>query len=822
VPSPESLPAKSANVAASPRPTEGTRAAARSGIPQSRTTTWLWIIGTCSFVVGNLFWGLTSFGLWDPWEFDAATTAHRVFAPHAQHTDHVQLGEWLMRRAFAWFGASDHMGRAPIAASAALCVATIFEWARRCSGIRVGAQAALIAATTPLLIFNARTLFGAAPDMASSGCLGVAALASVWPATSESKHTADTRDATLARALWFGAAVALIAVNTLTRGALLAVVPPLGAAVAVAFVSADATDKRARRNFALALTGLFIAVLGLIARDVLRDSTDYSPWLGGAAHKLNPPTFDAAIERVFHGFAPWSACLPLAFSYAWSTSTDRAAVAPQRHALYTACSVWIALAYGAHTLFVSRYGAEIAFLAIVPLAVWVAVALDDLAQDPSYNWAAGLTVLLLSSLLVRDFTLFPSRLAQALPIDDLTLPQTWHARGVSPLLGGFAVCAAFAVASDSGFHLDVRAPLRLLSAQWRRGWGEKLWILGLAGAVLSAFVCGVWAYALGDKLHLPAPLLGLLQKLAYLPLAIIGAAWGAPLLSAAFAKLSSQRFAPALLLAMFWGIYLAHGYLPRLAMQDSSRDVYATWERLAAKDAQLAQYRVTDRGTAYYAQHRSRMLNTTSQLLEHLNPDATRWAVLPSVDLPEIDQAYRRKTGRHLTVIETHSARNSLVTTQTVSGQVDRNPLATAVLGTVPEPIQHQVSVNFDDRIELLGYDMQLPHPSYVGAGESLRFTWYFRSVNRESTAYRLFVHLDGAGKRIHGDHIPVNEQYPIPLWEPGDVIVDRHTIDIPAGTPAGEYAIYLGFFEGNSRMPIRSGPQSAESRAQVGVLRIQ
>jgi len=392
VPSSESLPAKSANEAASQWSAEGACAAATSGTrdpQQAQTAAWLWVGAACAFVVGNLFWGLGSAGLWDPWEFDVAAAARHALDPRAQPVDHVDLGVWLVSRAFAWFGASDRLGRVPIAAAAGVCAAAAFEGARRCSGLRVGAHAALIAATTPLLIFNGRTLFGAAPDMASSGCLGVTALAAVWPATSEPKDTA------LRRAVWFSAAVALIAVNTLTRGALLAVVPPLGAAVAVAFVSLDAAttttateaDKGLRRGFALALTAAFLAVLGLIARDVLRDTTDYSPWLGGAAHKLNPPTFDAVIERVFHGFAPWSACLPLALNYAWST--DNASAAPQKHALYTACSVWIALAYGAHTLFAPRYGADVAFLAVVPLAVWVAVALADLAREPRTTGPQG-------------------------------------------------------------------------------------------------------------------------------------------------------------------------------------------------------------------------------------------------------------------------------------------------------------------------------------------------------------------------------------------------------------------------------------------------
>ncbi|HEY2735089.1 MAG TPA: hypothetical protein VGI70_13930, partial [Polyangiales bacterium] len=130
--------------------------------------------------------------------------------------------------------------------------------------------------------------------------------------------------------------------------------------------------------------------------------------------------------------------------------------------------------------------------------------------------------------------------------------------------------------------------------------------------------------------------------------------------------------------------------------------------------------------------------------------------------------------------------------------------------------------VNFDDKIELLGYDLALPHGTYVGAGESFTLTWYFRVIRRVPGAYRLFVHIDGEGQRIHGDHDPVDGKYPVRLWDEGDVIVDSQKIDVPASDRGGNYTMLLGFYSGDTRLPIKQGVDDGDSRARIGVLRIQ
>jgi hypothetical protein len=175
-----------------------------------------------------------------------------------------------------------------------------------------------------------------------------------------------------------------------------------------------------------------------------------------------------------------------------------------------------------------------------------------------------------------------------------------------------------------------------------------------------------------------------------------------------------------------------------------------------------------------------------------------------------------------LFVVDAQSERGMLGVNEPIANREDQNKLVRAVFKELPEQIQHPVTVNFDDHVELLGYSLEDVRDDNVGAGESFTLKWYFRCTKKLSTTYRVFVHIDGEGDRIHGDHDPVDGGYAVTLWEPGDIIVDAQKIEVAASTHAGEYSILMGFYSGDNRLPIRQGPNAGEDRARVGVLRIR
>jgi 4-amino-4-deoxy-L-arabinose transferase-like glycosyltransferase len=775
----------------------------------------VWTAVTLAFIAVLLLGRLAAFGVWDPWELRTADDARRWASQGPAAHERFSLGLWLVSAGFRLFGVHEWAGRLPIALAGLACVAASYALARRYLDSRGAVYAALIAGTTPLLLFNARTMLGAAPDMALSGLAGVMALGALVPA-SESDSTSPWA--------WLLACLALVLASTLTRGALLGVVPPLGAAVAAAWL--DAPEQRARRLSRLALTAVWLALAFCVGRDVWRDASEYSVWIGGGASAGAPGTFDAVVEQVFHAFAPWSALLPIAMSRLWildSSPSPSPSSSPTR-ALQSACLIWIAVAYGAQTLFVSRYGREATFLAVVPLAVLVAHALRDLEREDSGSNAAGIAVLLLVGLLLRDFATYPGGTMQGMPIANFEPPKVWNPRSaLSAVLIPFGLCAALGLAAPRAARsLDWRAPYRFFGVQWRRGLRFRIWLIAAAGLLAAACIVGALAYITPRSFHVPSLALKLLKRLLYAPVALGGAWLLGQGIGFAFGWLGSRRFVPLLLAGAAWGVYAAQFYLPALSNHFSPRDVYTTYNQLAKPDEPLAELRISSRTAAYYAKGRIIEVSTVPQLVDHLTGSGQRWAAFPEDSLPDVDRAFRAATGRHLFLADARSAHALLAASQPVPQRKDENYLSQAVRTDPPEHLQHPVTVNFDERVELLGYELKLPHSTYVGAGESFTLTWYFRSLRKLTTTYRSFVHIDGEGQRIHGDHDFVAGKYAVTLWEPGDIVVDEQKIDVPASSHAGEYVIYMGFYSGDTRLPIKQGPNAGEDRARVGVLRIQ
>jgi hypothetical protein len=789
--------------------------------PADRTQT-LWAILAFAFIAILLFWRISGFGIWDPWELATAEPARHFAEGHAVANERITFATWLVSLGFRVFGVHEWAGRVPIAFAGLISVLCAYRMGSRFADQRTGLYAALITGTSPLFLFNARTMVGAAPDVAVQSVLALSVFGALLP------RSTNARGGNL---LWLASSLVALTLAITTRGALLAVLPPLGAALTIALLGPIRTRDRVTKLSLVVLGGLFVFCVIMIARDALRDAPEYSPWIGGAATSTAPPTFDAVIEHAFHAFAPWSALLPIAMSQLWLWGFEPEAPAGEPAATSSgfafpyACLVWTALGYGVETLFLSRYGREVSVMPLVALALLVALLLRDVERRGVGLWSAGIAVLLLVGLIIRDYGFYPSGPVEGLPLSSFEVPKEWNPiRTWSRLLSAFAACALFGLAADSErtTRLNLRAPYQLLRAQWRRSWGFKLWLISAALGLLSLCVFGALAYLIPEHMHMPTLAIKWVRRLLYLPFLIAICVALAQLVLNGFVRLGGYRFVPLLIAGSAVGAYAAQGFLPGISGHFSPREVYATYNALAQPNQPLAEYQVGGRGATFYAKGQVVEVTSVAQLIDHLMASGQRWAAFPNDQLADIDHAYRLRTGQHLVLADARSARVLLAASQPIPKRTDANYLRSAVQKAAPQPIQHPIAVTFDDRVELLGYRLELPHDGYVGAGESITLTWYYRVLRHIPSGYRLFVHIDGQGERIHGDHDPVDGKYPVQLWEPGDVIWDEQKIDVPASDRAGDYAILIGFYSGEIRLPIKQGPNDGEDRARVGVLRIQ
>ncbi|MFW6088060.1 MAG: hypothetical protein ACODAG_12695, partial [Myxococcota bacterium] len=475
------------------------------------------------------------------------------------------------------------------------------------------------------------------------------------------------------------------------------------------------------------------------------------------------------------------------------------------------------------TLYLARYGTA-TWVAIAPLAASVALLLRDVERSRERWWGAAVVAVLFVGLLVRDYDLFPGSPVGGLPIEQADVPDEFNPSSVwAALFGLFGLATVLSLTSASSpGRPDFRAPYRLLAAQWRKGWRFRPWLLlaGLAAAILlgagAIVLLAPGALSLTTIVRKWAVRLASIAVVLPVAIAAAQAAWWAA------GRLGRARALPVLAAGIVAGSYTGHGYLPELSAHYSPRGIYDVYKQFAADGEPLGEYRVGNRAAAYYVKGELRELANQGELIDFLtHDDERRWAVLPASELAAVNRGFRKRTGRHLYVADASSARTVLAANRAIEDHPNENVFAKYVLDEAPET-DHPMDVRYADKIELLGYDLDLPHEGYVGAGETITLRWYWKALQPVPGGWQVFVHIDGQGQRVTGDHDPVDGKYPVRLWEKGDLIVDEQELTIPAHFRAGNYQILVGFWRGKDRLDVVEGPEDGDNRVRAGILRVR
>lgn len=765
-----------------------------------------------------LLTGLTASGIWDPWELDVAVR----IGSNAGLSERPPLADALVALGLDLFGRSEWSGRLPLAIAGLFVVSIAMGIARRTSDGRGAAYAAIVAATTPLLLANSRSMLGESDAMAAQALVGLLAIEAAFPRGSEAR----------ARTVRLAALVALpfaIALAAAVRGVLVGALPPLLAVAAVLLVDGRLVRPRESKPIVEGLVvTLALGLLAVVASAVVADRAEYRAWLGGVPRGGNPPSFESGLSSIFLSFAPYSPLALLATARALSTSAAEDDADRDVRAIELVLVAWVAFAYAAGMVFGSRYGTP-AYLAVAPLAALVAghARVTERSTEPAR--AAAVFVALVVGLLFRDYALYPSSPLSGLPVTGLTVPDTFHPRGPwAATLIPFAGLAALGLvasprtggaAEDASAGRPEARPLR-----------ERFAALGPTARRVVVAVCVVLALSslaslaalvLGDALPLPTLALRALRAILPVELAIATLVVLGPHVLDFFSELRDARLAPAFVAGLAFGIYVQAGFLPKLGADFSPREVYETYNELRAPDDRLAVFRLGTRAAPYYARGPVTVIESQPDVVQHLLGPGRRWAVIPRDDLMPTDQAFRLRSQRHVFVADARSARMLLVTNTAIAGRRDENPIALAVRRTAPTP-RFPSHARFGTQIELLGYDLELPHRDYVGAGETFAITWYYRALAEGPFGYQVFLHIDGFGLRLNGDHVPANGLVPLAQWTPGDIIVDRQELTVPSNFRPGSYTMYLGFFSGDTRLPVTEGPQDGANRVVAGRLHVR
>ena len=307
---------------------------------------------------------------------------------------------------------------------------------------------------------------------------------------------------------------------------------------------------------------------------------------------------------------------------------------------------------------------------------------------------------------------------------------------------------------------------------------------------------------------------------------VIGLALGVPLARAGASE--AQRLRGRLVLvggaiaaSLVMALVTAHWIVPECSKHLSAKELYGKSRQLDAK-APVGQYHFNASGASYYTAGKQPVtLPTLDELFHFLGRPEHVFVMAGAEELPSIDQYAKQKALLYY-VVDDSSARYLMLSNRLGPGERDLNPLRVAVSEKPPTPA-HPLEINFDNKVQLVGWDA----PPSISPRQDFKLKLYFKVLTPLAGSYKVFVHIDGAGTRINGDHLPLDGKFPTQYWVPGTYVTDEHTVrpgDNNTGSApnSGYYQIYMGLYMGAERLKVVSGASDGDNRARLGGITIR
>jgi hypothetical protein len=106
---------------------------------------------------------------------------------------------------------------------------------------------------------------------------------------------------------------------------------------------------------------------------------------------------------------------------------------------------------------------------------------------------------------------------------------------------------------------------------------------------------------------------------------------------------------------------------------------------------------------------------------------------------------------------------------------------------------QIPVEVNLADQVVLAGYEIS---STAVSPGERLTVRLYWEVLAPFDANKQIFTHLTDGRVQAQHDSAAECAVNPTTRWEPGQIIVDPHIIEMPADTPPGPLQLVVGMYD--------------------------
>jgi 4-amino-4-deoxy-L-arabinose transferase-like glycosyltransferase len=796
-------------------------------------------------------------GIWDPHELRSIDLGRRIAVhwfgarelelagvhnalPTRGEVDRGELPFASIALGLRLFGLSAWAGRLPLAVWGMLGLVATYLLVARLKDRATAALSVLVLATMPLYFVHARTMLGDIVTMASLAIAVSGLTLSLFDAASLRLRLA-----------WFGLGLVGLAAGGFARGLLLGVaVPALGVGLGW-LVTRMASAARTEPVSAM-VGGVVLAIasgasaFGLLAlRRALDEPEHFVVALGfGVSPPASAPTFDAVVHQLGHGLFPWSALLPPALARVTLSARGDDAASARGVGLTAIATMLVAVgvtAWGG----IAPFAGVLPFGAVAPLAVLLAIVLREFDLGAPASRTFGLFAAALAVLLLVDFRNFPEELLGVFGLGPLKFPESFREVGSRALaVGTFGAAAGLFLVTQERASRDAPAYavdehlgyFRALRDLWNGNLLFGLLVVEAAAFgffafdVLGRHVAALERFVTQSELLRPLATWGFLvvPVLVALPVLARVVRDALRLVDRArdgvrFRGLVPGRGSLGGVFVAFVGFGLSLGYYPALADQLSPQESYEAYRRFARSGEPLGMVGPAGTLAPYYAGRGVTSFASPEEAYRWLlEPGGRRFLVLRADGLSSLNARYRSRVSKttNLPVLDAHSSEILLVSNQLRPGERNENPLDPFLLGTEPRPT-HRLEANLGDQLDVLGWDVtdldDQPVKDVVPQ-RRYRFVIYYRVVARISGAWETFVHIDGFQRRFNGDHKTLDGRYGFALWQVGDLIADRHEIELEPNFTPGTYQVFFGLYAGSRRLPVKRGAHH-EDRVQGGPL---
>lgn len=275
-----------------------------------------------------------------------------------------------------------------------------------------------------------------------------------------------------------------------------------------------------------------------------------------------------------------------------------------------------------------------------------------------------------------------------------------------------------------------------------------------------------------------------------------------------------------LILLGFTGVQ-HHQMTQKFTRQLSQKSLIEKFNHLKQKDETLSLYQVQNIQHAYYLKDKTKLDRSTFEQV--MQSKERQFVLIDRKRLSTINRQFRKLTKQNLRVLDNSGHRFLLISNQLKKNEKDLNPIKQALVKELPKGA-HRLpeAINFEDKIEIIGWALD---PSYPRPGATLDLKIYWRCKKRVYGAWKIFVHIDSQGQRIHADHDPVEGLFPTKDWNTGDLVQDIHRIKVKSTIKPADFIFYAGLYQGKKRMKVTNKSKKLkdkDNRAILGKIRVK